>query len=1494
MRETKYVWGVSEAMGTILLLVSSTIAGAAILTFVMNHPASESISVERFYSEVVVLNEPYIAITHTSGKPLELNHITVIVSSEGYRQIFPGSECQYNTSGIGVWDGDNLWEIGECFSHNLTSVPSDIEKIEVRVVLDDSRGRRVVYSYTNSLLPPTLTKPDLVVEDVFLERYNRRSYLLIEGSVADIKIVVSNRGAQPLLTAYIQLFLYLDGSLLEKIPIKNSTTSGDGILGSVPYQLSPGESITFIKRGFSTTVLGSHIILARVLPALGGEAYLFNNENYFRFNVTIQQFFNPGEGPNPAVSVEDIFFSNRYPKKGETITITVYVKNLGPSPVLPSHHLLFVMSLYPIRMVNLGENRKSLYWTDDIPEVPEGEDPQDWASTHGQDPYGNDTTFPTVKIRNFAIPASGRIAFQFRWSADIFQGSNIIPLYFAVDCNQANFTVQPVDQIGTPPEEVYTFLDGDKDEDNLNILNIQVTPKILVVDDDGATSGTEGDRTTVIIESLSGAGITPDLVFVASQVRLLGSESLIWAPKFDYPQPTEVDVPALQEYDVIIWVVGNNPTPVLYNNLQDVKMALDNYQNVWIIGRGVLPNFFTSESYVDLSTYTPPDEKSALMRTLLYDYTYLKDLFLLTPPVAHYYGVEGDNVTDLPLSGIMTLNVSAEGETFTEVKYREGDEIPEGALLAGRVSKDPIIGPDTAFVETGVETDAYRILWSFFDLTTVIYLNERINLVASVLKWFGWEIEIGDDLAIVRMEMILPEGVETPKYMDDILLRVWVRNNGPTAVSTTVCFYVIGEDNLERRIPSRFPDGIDNPQDIINIPGRGGQVICEKTWRATLEGTVTFRVVVDPFHVIQEINEKNNDISYSPTTVTSLVIEKRILLVDDDESYDPTNLPYSNWDVVEGTIPPPVYQMEDIAHLIAEELDRYNYAYDIYTVKNVYKSGKFYFSEGPSIDVLMRYTSVIWVLPENDLSPPLVETLVSNDTSYITQYLTKSYEESAYISNITPKIVIISGSMLTDLGINEGVISNPFLKEHLAIDSFLGRKEFSSISGSVDDDYRLPFHGLSGSFWRGVMGEAINPREENPYLTGESAEDVEVTLTGVSNEQEFPVGIYHYSGYYGYLAETITLPFQLETNSSQEVVEMFFGLFRDLGLLSNKPDMVARTVDINVSEEIHQLGDSYLVKGIVANLGGVGGSCVVRIYDGNLTLKTDNLYLPPGGVATLEVLWIPTLAGMRHISIRMDYYNDLDETFEENNNPWVIIPVYFFYDDLEGGTTTGWEHESTIVRINGENALEFLDETQKQYTKIVKDWSEIGGFVNTTEEAHSAPLSFWSGREPPPPEGGTRAPDVVGENDRYLITEEFSLKGALTAKLTYYQKYQMDTAGNGGVILVGTSADGVSWKYRYVIPMGQYSGNINLSSYRYDDYGRRVLWAYNGVSAGGRYDWEKVSVDLTKFVGIEHVKIMFLYISVTWGNGEGWFIDDVEVKVSRKDSKIPLTDDADQ
>ncbi|RLF73508.1 MAG: hypothetical protein DRN42_05465, partial [Thermoplasmata archaeon] len=214
------------------------------------------------------------------------------------------------------------------------------------------------------------------------------------------------------------------------------------------------------------------------------------------------------------------------------------------------------------------------------------------------------------------------------------------------------------------------------------------------------------------------------------------------------------------------------------------------------------------------------------------------------------------------------------------------------------------------------------------------YLNEKISMAARIMKWFRWELRIGNDLAISKMELVVVEGSYPPKFMDTVEVRVTVRNNGPDTLSTSVEFYVTGPDGIERRITPNFPDPTeDNPRDILNLPGGGGETVVTKKWKATSVGLHTFRAVVDPYHIIQEINEENNDISYSTSTVTSLVAQNNILVVDDDGSWNDTYGPNgdengyeednpNNWRFDGGATEPPEWGMlEDTTGAIVHFLE---------------------------------------------------------------------------------------------------------------------------------------------------------------------------------------------------------------------------------------------------------------------------------------------------------------------------------------------------------------------------------------------------------------------------------------------------------------------------------------------------------------------------------------------------------------------------------------------
>ncbi len=146
----------------------------------------------------------------------------------------------------------------------------------------------------------------------------------------------------------------------------------------------------------------------------------------------------------------------------------------------------------------------------------------------------------------------------------------------------------------------------------------------------------------------------------------------------------------------------------------------------------------------------------------------------------------------------------------------------------------------------------------------------------------------------------------------------------------------------------------------------------------------------------------------------------------------------------------------------------------------------------------------------------------------------------------------------------------------------------------------------------------------------------------------------------------------------------------------------------------------------------------------------------------------------------------------------------------------------------------------------------------------------------------------LASDDNYAITDTFSLKGYSSAELSFYQKYNIQLGANGIVVLVGNDTNGDNvYKYRYVTPRQAYTGNIKyeVSGVRIQDsYGNEMRWCYNGVSSNGRYDWDYISVDLSPFIGNEHVRVKFLYLNVTNTIPGKWFVDDIIIRASRSDA----------
>ncbi|MEM3341578.1 MAG: CARDB domain-containing protein, partial [Thermoplasmata archaeon] len=149
----------------------------------------------------------------------------------------------------------------------------------------------------------------------------------------------------------------------------------------------------------------------------------------------------------------------------------------------------------------------------------------------------------------------------------------------------------------------------------------------------------------------------------------------------------------------------------------------------------------------------------------------------------------------------------------------------------------------------------------------------------------------------------------------------------------------------------------------------------------------------------------------------------------------------------------------------------------------------------------------------------------------------------------------------------------------------------------------------------------------------------------------------------------------------------------------------------------------------------------------------------------------------------------------------------------------------------------------------------------------------------------TGQPIQSSNGTKRLVTRPINLDGYTSATLSFYQKYNLRLGGSGAVVFV-SYYDFITKRREteYILPKTVYSSNIQVNYSFTDTLGNRVMWGYNGISDKGRFDWEYVEFDLTKFVGCHNLTINITYLFTEPGTGGGWWIDDVVVKGTRANS----------
>jgi len=114
-------------------------------------------------------------------------------------------------------------------------------------------------------------------------------------------------------------------------------------------------------------------------------------------------------------------------------------------------------------------------------------------------------------------------------------------------------------------------------------VTVVVTPKILLVDDDGALTGSSTDVVSYMASALLATNLRYDLAVVSGGA--------------DGPGYNTGDK-KLKDYDVVIWMGGSTNNTLTANDQSNLGTFLDNGGNLWLIGQNILegvPSWFTNK-----------------------------------------------------------------------------------------------------------------------------------------------------------------------------------------------------------------------------------------------------------------------------------------------------------------------------------------------------------------------------------------------------------------------------------------------------------------------------------------------------------------------------------------------------------------------------------------------------------------------------------------------------------------------------------------------------------------------------------------------------------------------------------------------------------------------------------------------------------------------------------------------------------------------------------
>jgi len=1628
--------GVSETMGDILLVITSVIMLSALAAQLLSLPPPTG-TIEA--DTVATFDGQNVTIEHVGGAVLREGQVSVQIGKD------------YNLPtvySISSGHADGALGVGEVWARDVSGVVSPGDRVHVVIV--DTRDNRVLSDQFIRMQEDYTLLPDIGLTAVDISFWRAGNPIddgenaPVEGDIITISITIHNWGRVPVsnVTVAASAFMYT-GAALEPRLIAGLNAAG-----------SPNDTAS-VSIPWTVTDWGPHTIYVRAVP--------LRNESVFTNNYANKQIrIGPGivTPDAPDLNITVIYFSNNHPVHGDTIKMFVRIANQGGVAAATS--------------LTYWDNGVELF-TDSNISVSEGQ---------------------LLEVYTMWTPNLGGIHTIF-----------------------ANVSVT-----NGPPDDA-------NPNNNNRTVYLEVLPTVLLVDDDKAADGSLKDATSAMKAALSACAAQ------YTYYQVSGGDG----PKYDAGPIKR----RLIDFDLVIWVCGYESTGTITpNDVDTLSQYLNNSGRLWLIGQDVVNDLRASNQ--------------DWLRDFLHVSGQVLDAGLYDP----LEGVPENFVTcnmTLPINtipwagGLTDLSDKMVNDTKSVAAFWNSTTSSKYGLMFN--------------ASTNGSGPTYDLALFSFEFSQIKSSNDRANLTYHMLKWFDCLTRYGRDLAL--SEQLISK--LNPDFMDEVNITVWVRNNGqdpePAGGDRVLILFLMDNAPIppyEVYINDTLMNAsmTTNPVEVPVVPGDGGMVRVTIKWLANKVGSHAVRVTVDPFNFITEINEDNNEVWGSASS--SIAVRYSVLVVDDDDS--PNNRAMAT-------------NYNSTSELM-RAFDRLGYTGTIYVVANPGDNG-------PTENYLRRFNTVIWLTGQ--CAPGMPNPVTSQDEANLKGFLSSGDDRGLWLigQDMFPSGNYLAGSFVYD---------------------FLHISQVTREMGVPD-----PLLGVKGD----AVGHGINYTVSRTFLpaTGGSiavprADASGVTYANASNGTFNAVRYYSPSQSYKTIYCGYDLSFLAGRGAVPEIEyesELTYMALHWLGMPDTRIELRVTEMDMyygNLTPVQYMnpaMGNSYVVKGVIANLGGTRGDCSVRFLDGSTVIGTSFISVAPDGNTIAEIIWTPLFAGARTISVQLDPDSIVPEILKFNDRSSIGLRSYFFYDDMENGTKN-WRHEATIMRLNGESALEYID-IGNVSTGVASSWQELGGFVQTTKDYHSANSSFQM-KEPGPPldlalvfdtsnsmfgqplldeksaaqallsnmtndsrvaifrmaanagarkvqdftllnpagratvaaqinllgvqawtpiwltigeaiqyaitfhdpdrlpvvvalcdgqdyqgsdggigsppvipndynqlekgsndgpfgyapwwdwsttqvaashtgkyfgkaatqghwftqgltvaqgtrkgllnvpipvftigidlehdaslpafsstavaankadhlqngwslytgagsqESGTpeynlyriastspkgqyfyatcstdlysvfdlvgeqlsslvlarssrgageetgpvatppdapasgaegaasgRGPNIPGANDRYALTQSIDLRGVSSAKLSFWHKYSITMGLSGCVVLVGTSADNTSFTYKYVTPAQSYSGNLKTSIVRFDDLGNEVRWAWNGISGKGGFAWEYAEVNLNQFCSQQYVRIMFSYMRAGGGGGLGWWIDDIEVRVSRANSVAVATTSTDQ